>query len=113
MLANAPHERRGHPYLSLVVYGSRERSMRLLDGLPVHIFPVSDLKDRNLIELDVDQVDDSVVPLANTIAVVVPGELLGAVRPGAGGQPLDFGDQALAISFGSNRSELFARRGLN
>ena len=32
-MSNAPHERRGHSGLSLVVYGSRGRSMRLL-GCP-------------------------------------------------------------------------------
>ena len=86
---------------------------RLLDGLSVNIFPVSNFEDRNLIKVIVDQVCDSVVALTNPIAIVVTSELLGAAWAGARRHALHLCDQALSLRLGANRGELLARGDLN
>ena len=53
------------------------RSKRWLDDLAVDILPMSDLKNRDLAAGVVDEINDSVVTLTDSIPVVVSGEFLG------------------------------------
>jgi|GEM_PF-2663435 len=59
---------------------------------------MSDLVDRDLACIVVDLVDDTIVALANSIATIVTGKLLGPPRPRIAGQGLNLADDTTAIS---------------
>jgi hypothetical protein len=64
-----------------------ERAVRL-DSLSLHIFPMSDLEDRYLAMLVINEIDDPVTPLSYPVTVGISGELFRAVRPGIPGKGL-------------------------
>lgn len=78
------------------------RSTRWLDscirlvggGLPIDLAPVPDLENLDRTRTVVDQVDDSVRPLADAIALVRSGKLLAAVWPRIRAESGDPGDDS-------------------
>jgi hypothetical protein len=58
---------------------------------------VSDLEDRYLSMLVVDEIDDPVTPLSYSVTVRIPGELFRAVRAGIAGKGSDSLNDAHAI----------------
>ncbi len=58
---------------------------------------MSDLEDRYLAMLVVNEIDDSITPLSYPVTVPIPGELFRAVRAGIPGKGLDSPNDAPAI----------------
>lgn len=70
-LHDALAERRGRSEIDFALYGSRVRSSELLYGLPVNVFAMPNLEDRDVLFRVVYRVDDPVISLSNAIAVVI------------------------------------------
>jgi hypothetical protein len=73
----ARHARTIDPARLARYFSSHGRSKCWLDDLAIDIFSVSDLKDRDLVLRVVDEVDDTVLALAYSVPVLIPGQFLG------------------------------------
>ena len=69
---------------------------------------MSDLEDRYLAMLVVDEIGDSITPLSYPVTVRIPGELFRAVRAGIPGKGLDSLNDAQAIRLGTCCIKLFS-----
>lgn len=74
---------------------------------------MSDLEDRYLAMLVVNEIDDSITPLSYPVTVRIPGELFRAVRAGIPGKGLDSLNDAPAIRLGTCCIKLFSSRTLD
>jgi hypothetical protein len=61
---------------------------------------MSDLVNGDQVGVIIDQVDDAIVALADSVPIGVPGELFRATGPRIGTQTLNLGNDALAVSLG-------------
>jgi hypothetical protein len=70
-----------------------------LDGLSVYIFSMANFENRDLMNLVIDEIDDSVLTLPYPIAISVSREFLGTFRAGVRAQCLNSLNNTLTISF--------------
>jgi len=59
---------------------------------------MTNLKYGDRAGLVVNEIDNSEVALAHSVAIGISGELLGAVRPGISRQTLNAADESLAVA---------------
>jgi hypothetical protein len=72
-----------------------------------------DLEDCYLAMLIIDRINDPVIPLSYPVTISVAGELFRTLGPGTCSQGLNFFNDALAISFGTNCLQFLRSRSLD
>ena len=87
------------------------RSKRWLDDLPINIFSVPDLKDRDLATGVVDEIDNTVLALTYSIPVVIPSEFLGLLCARVDGQAGDLLHDSATVFLRADGLEFLSGRG--
>jgi hypothetical protein len=90
----------------LIEGGCVNESRAALHGSSVHVLAMSDLEDGDVAILVVDGIDDSIMALSHSIAVIVSRQFLSAMRTGLFCEVANLRDDPGAIRLGANSLQL-------
>lgn len=79
----------------------------------VHLFPMAELEDRDLVTPVINEINDPITPLPHPVTIRVPRELFGPLGSRVPGKDLHTLNDTLTISLGAYGFKLLRRRGFD